>query len=136
MPYDATVPTEGEDRRRNPDPLHQAQVEQLFSLKEWMVAISGKLDRLETKLDGKADIQHVQSLELRTFTLERQMIEGQAKGEYLLPQHARMLEDVGTLKEKSAAIQSVDTYKRWVWGTAFMSMTALVASVLGAFLHN
>jgi len=118
MPLDATVP----------DPLHTAQAEQLFSLKEWMVAISGKLDRLEAKLDTKADIQHVQQIDIRLGGLEREIIEGRTRAEYMIPQHVRMLEDVGILKQKSAAISSVDTYRRWVWGTAFVGVLSIVLS--------
>lgn len=112
------------------DPLGQAQAEQLFSLKEWMVAISGKLDRLETKLDGKADIGVVHDLVIRTSEIEKRLIAAASEREYLVPQHVRMLEDVGVLKQKAAAIQSVESYRRWVWGTAFTSLVSLVLTVI------
>lgn len=126
MPYDATIP--------NQDPLHQAQVEQLFSLKEWMVAISGKLDRLEAKLDTKADLSHVQAIDTRLGVVERQIVEERARNEYIVPQHTRMLEDVGVLKQKVTAINGVDSYKRWVWATAFVAAASVVTS-LTALLH-
>jgi hypothetical protein len=106
----------------NPDPLQAVQAEQLFSLKEWMSDISRKLDRMDVKLDGKADLQHVHQIDARLGQAEKALVEAQAEAKYLMPQHARMLEDVGVLKQKSAAISSVDTYKRWVWGVAFVSL--------------
>lgn len=96
--------------------------EQLFSLKEWMAAISSKLDRLEQKLDTKADLQHVHQIDARLGQVEKSIVESQAEAKYLMPQHARMLEDVGVLKQKAAAISQVDSYRRWVWGVAFVSL--------------
>lgn len=117
------------------DPLAQNQAEQLFSLKEWMVAISGKLDRLETKLDSKADAVMVHELAARTAELEKIAIKQKADSDYLVPQHIRMLEDVGVLKQKAASISSVESYKRWVWGTAFLSSMAIITSTLVAFIR-
>lgn len=117
-----------------PDPERQFNADQLFSLKEWMAAISAKLDRLETKLDTKADIQHVQSIDLRVGVLEKQLVEQRAEQSFYLPQHNRMLEDVGVLKTKAASITSVESYRRWVWGTVFMAVLSLVVSVLLAFV--
>ena len=117
----------------NPDPLSAVQAEQLFSLKEWMSDISRKLDRMDVKLDGKADLSHVHQIDSRLGQVEKAIVEGRAEQKYLLPQHARMLEDVGVLKQKAAAISQVDSYRRWVWGVAFTSVisTALaVASLL------
>jgi hypothetical protein len=105
-----------------PDPLQAVQAEQLFSLKEWMSDISRKLDRMDVKLDGKADLQHVHQIDARLGQVEKAMVEAQAEARYLMPQHARMLEDVGVLKQKAAAISSVDNYRRWVWGVAFASI--------------
>lgn len=105
-----------------PDPLQAVQAEQLFSLKEWMSDISRKLDRMDVKLDGKADLHHVAQIDARLGQVEKAIVEGQAEARYLMPQHVRMLEDVGVLKQKAAAISSVDTYKRWVWGVAFVSV--------------
>lgn len=113
-----------------PDPLQVAHAEQLFSLKEWMVAISGKLDRLEQKLDGKAEIVHVQNLEARLAVVERELVKGAAEKDYLVPQHVRMLEDVGVLKQKAASIASVETYRRWVWGTAFAAVLSIGLTIL------
>lgn len=114
------------------DPLGQAQAEQLFSLKEWMADISRKLDRLENKLDTKADLAHVHSIDARLGIVEKQQVETIAEARLLNPQHARMLEDVGVLKQKAAAVQSVDVYKRWVWGTALVSLVSVVATIMQA----
>lgn len=117
----------------NPDPLQAVQAEQLFSLKEWMSDISRKLDRMDVKLDGKADLQHVAQIDARVSQVEKALVEGQAEAKYLMPQHARMLEDVGVLKQKAAAIASVDGYRRFVWATAIMSVlngAGVVASLL------
>jgi hypothetical protein len=113
-----------------PDPMAAHQAEQLFSLKEWMADISRKLDRMEIKLDGKADQAHVSQLEARVANNEKMLIEAEAERRYLVPQHGRMLEDVGVLKQKAAAISSVDTYKRWVWGTAAASMVSSTVALL------
>jgi hypothetical protein len=114
----------------NPDPLQAVQAEQLFSLKEWMSDISRKLDRMDVKLDGKADLQHVHQIDTRLALVEKALVEGQAESKYLMPQHARMLEDVGVLKQKAAAISQVDSYRRWVWGVAFFSMLNGALSVV------
>lgn len=117
------------------DPLAQNQAEQLFSLKEWMVAISGKLDRLENKLDTKADVAVVHEMMNRVSELERGAIKAKADSDYLVPQHIRMLEDVGVLKTKAAAISSVDSYRRWVWGTAFLSTASVVTAIVAIVFH-
>lgn len=114
------------------DPLAQNQAEQLFSLKEWMVAISGKLDRLENKLDGKADVSVVHDLVVRMMEMEKIAIKGKADADYLVPQHIRMLEDMGVVKTKVAAIASVESYKRWVFGTAFLSTLSVVTALVTA----
>jgi hypothetical protein len=124
MPNSGTVPTN--------DPERQFNAEQLFSLKEWMAAISSKLDRLEQKLDTKADLSHVRDVEIRVGTLEKQVVEGHAEQRYLVPQHMRMLEEVGVLNSKMSSIASVDSYRRWVWGVAFASFinSALAVAAL------
>lgn len=106
---------------------------ELFSLKEWMAAISAKLDRLEQKLDTKADIQHVQSIDMRVGMLEKQHVEGKAERDYLVPQHNRMLEAVGRLETKTATIGAVEQYKRWVWGTAAAAFVSSVVSIVAMF---
>lgn len=116
-----------------PDPDRSLPMDQLFSLKEWMVAISAKLDKLETKLDTKADVQQVQSIDVRIGVLEKHYVEGRAERDFVMPQHVRMLEDVGVLKTKAAAIDSVESYRRWVWGTVFISMLAFVLSAITIF---
>lgn len=120
---------------QNPDPLQAVQAEQLFSLKEWMSDISRKLDRMDVKLDGKADLQQVHQMDARLAQVEKAIVEGQAEQKYLVPQHARMLEDVGVLKQKAAAISSVDTYRRWVWGVAFVSLLNGAAAVAALLRH-
>ena len=114
----------------NPDPLQTVQAEQLFSLKEWMSDISRKLDRMDVKLDGKADLQHVHQIDARLGQVEKAIVEGQAEQKYLLPQHMKMLGDVGDLKQKAAAITSVDSYRRWVWGTVFVSIVSTTLSAV------
>lgn len=113
-----------------PDPERQYNAGELFSLKEWMAAISSKLDRMETKLDTKADVTHVQAIDLRVAQLEKQAVEAKAEASFIMPQHARMLEDVGVLKTKAATITSVESYRRWVWGTVFLSLLATAVSAI------
>jgi hypothetical protein len=95
-----------------------------------MSDISRKLDRMDVKLDGKADLQHVHQIDARLAQVEKAIVEGQAESKYLVPQHARLLEDVGVLKQKAAAISQVDSYRRWVWGVAFVSLVNGALSVV------
>ena len=112
----------------------QFNADQLFSLKEWMATISLKLDRMEVLLNSKADIGHVREVEVRVGTLERQILTTETEMRYFAPQHAGLLEDVGTLKTKVASVSSVETYRRWLFSVAFfqlisagVALTALVA---------
>jgi hypothetical protein len=116
------------------DPLNAVQAEQLFSLKEWMSDISRKLDRMDVKLDGKADLSHVHQIDSRLGQVEKMLVEGQAEQRYLVPQHTRMLEDVGVLKQKAAAISQVDNYRRWVWGVAFTSLMSGSLSIVALLI--
>lgn len=107
-----------------------SQQEQLFSLKEWMAEISRKLDRVDVKLDGKADAQHVMQIDSRLAEVEKATAAAVAERGYLIPQHMGLLTDVGILKEKVARSNGIEGYKRWVYGSGIASVAAAVLAVL------
>jgi hypothetical protein len=63
------------------------------------------------------------------------MVQAETDQRYLVPQHAKLLEDVGVLNTKAAAITSVDSYKRWVWGVLLVAVANGALSV-AALLHH
>jgi hypothetical protein len=125
---DMSRPDYNAERVTNAD--RQFNADQLFSLKEWMVTISTKLDRMETMLATKAEVSHVREVEVRVGKLEIQQVQAAADQSHMVPQNARMLEDVGNLKTQSASLQSVATYKRWVFGVAGLNVVSAIIAGL------
>jgi hypothetical protein len=108
----------------------QFNADQLFSLKEWMASISSKLDRMEIMLASKAEVTHVREVEVRVGKLELEQVRSDVEMRSFVPQHAGLLQDVGTLKTQSASLSSVATYKRWVFGVAGLNVvSAMIAGL-------
>jgi hypothetical protein len=116
------------ERQGNTD--RQFNAEQLFSLKEWMASISFKLDRMEAMLATKAEVGHVREVEVRVGKLELAQVTVDSEMRFFAPQHAGLLQDVGVLKTQSASLNSVATYKRWVFGVAGLNCISVGIAAL------
>jgi hypothetical protein len=107
----------------------QFNADQLFSLKEWMAAISSKLDRMEVMLAGKAEVTHVREVEVRVGKLELQQVTADAEMRYFVPQHAGLLQDVGSLKTQAASTTSVSSYRRWLFSVAAFQIISVGVAI-------
>src|SRR5579885_1658899 len=101
-----------------------------FTLKEWLAAISAKLDRLENKLDSKAETTMVVAIEQRLTAVEKTAAESTiVRTQLLIPNLERVTRDVEDLKDVSTRLESVDTYRKWLWGMGAAILANVVISV-------
>lgn len=100
---------------------------ELFTLKDHLLSIISKLDRLEGKLDGKADLAQAQALDVRVSNLERQVAEGNVRAEFLIPKFREVEQDVEHLKGKAGELDTLSTYRKWLLGTALFTLSNAVA---------
>jgi hypothetical protein len=105
-----------------------------FTLKDHLLSIISKLDRMEAKLEVKADLVAVQSLELRTAGLERYQAESAVRTEMLVPLFKETRDDVEDLKGLAAGLRAVDTYRKWLLGVGLVAVvnTGIAAAQLWA----
>lgn len=103
-----------------------------FSTKEMLLSIIAKLDRVEIKLDSKADESALQAVELRVQVMERTQQAGEMRAQILVPQITKMQDEVDHLKELAISLRSVDAYRRWLFGSAVVGMAGLVLTTLQA----
>lgn len=108
---------------------------ELFSLKDHLLSIISKLDRLEGKLDTKADLAQAQALDVRTSNLERSVAEGNVRAEFLLPRFQEMEKDIDRLKEQTTRIDELSTYRRWLAGTALFTLFNAIGLTLQVTLR-
>lgn len=103
-----------------------------FSTKEMLLSIIAKLDRVEVKLDTKADEAALNALEQRVQYIERIQQASEMRAQLVIPQFNKTQEEVDRLKELAIAIKSVDVYRRWLFGTAMVGAVGLVLTILQA----
>lgn len=110
--------------------------EPAFNLKDYLLNIIGKLDRLETKLDGKAEVAAVQAIDIRLTAVEKVAAEATIiRTQLLIPQMERLSKDVDVALEVSGRLDAVDSYKRWLIVTAFTAIGAAVATISQLFMR-
>ena len=111
--------------------------------------IERSLERIENKLDLKADQIDLDHLLARVELLERQRIEGVAMGQPLIEQFKIMIRDVEDLKTQSkvtnAVAQAIERMagetqgtRKWLIALAFSSLITLLAgsgTLLKFILH-
>lgn len=101
-----------------------------LSIKEWLATISAKLDRLDQKLEGKADLTSVQAIDIRVGNVEREQIKGSVRAETLIPRFDEAIKDIEELRRSSAKAEAVDSYRRWVWGAGLIGLGNLAWNVI------
>ena len=117
-----------------PNP-EQFPTSELFSLKEWMAAISSKLDRLESKLDTKADVTQVQALQMRVETVEKAQVMGEVTAKFYMPQLEKAQSSIERLEEKVLTFDSVNGYRRWLWGITVSVGLSILGTVTSVIVH-
>lgn len=110
-----------------PEPL------EAFTTKEMLLSIIAKLDRMEVKLDTKADEAALTAVEIRVQNIERIQQAGEMRANLLVPQIQKMQEEVVHLKELAISLRSVDIYRRWLFGTAILGSMGFLLTAFQVF---
>ncbi len=117
-------------------PSDDMPISEGFTLKEWLAAISAKLDRLEQKLDNKAEATFVNALEQRLTVVEKAAAESTIiRSQLMVPQLERLAKDVEELRDMSARVDAVDAYRKWIYGMAAVIAANIVANVMQLVFH-
>lgn len=101
-----------------------------FTTKEMLLSIIAKLDRVEVKLDSKADEAALVTVESRVQHIERIQQAGEMRAGIIVPQITKMQEDVEHLKELAISLRSVDAYRRWLIGSVLFGASGLILTIL------
>ncbi len=115
----------------SPEPLDA------FSLKDMLLSVIAKLDRMDAKLDTKADEAVVQGIEQRLGMVERVQQASETRAAIIVPQIQEMRGDLKHLQDTGATHQAVDAYKRWLFGVTFATMVGVAVTLVQAagWLH-
>lgn len=101
-----------------------------FSLKDMLLSVLAKLDRMEIKLDQKADEAMVLAMDHRLTTVEKIQQAGEMRANILVPQITTMQAQVETLKDQANAYRAVDTYKKWLFVALFSTLISGFLTIL------
>lgn len=105
-----------------------------FSIKEWLASISSKLDRMEGKLEIKANQTDVETLATRLGAVERVQTEMTVRGQLMYPMFEETRKDVDILKDGMSRVGAVESYRRWLFGVVGLAMLSIVINVGKIFL--
>lgn len=103
-----------------------------FSVKDMLLSVLTKLDRMDIKLDTKADETALVAVAGRVQSIERVAQAAEMRASIVIPQITKMQDEVEHLKELAISLRSVDAYRRWLFGTAVVGVAGLVLTILQA----
>ena len=92
-----------------------------------------QLERIETKLDGKADRLDVRALEARVVIVEASQKVLGLRVDALVDEVHRNTPAIQTLVQQAHASDAVNKYRRFLWGTA-VAATGAIGSLLYVLL--
>ncbi len=117
-------------------PSDDMPVSEGFTLKEWLAAISAKLDRLEQKLDNKAEATMVNAIEQRLTAVEKAAAESTIiRSQLMVPQLERLAKDVEELRDMSSRVDAVDSYRKWLYGMGSVIVANVLVNIWQAIGH-
>lgn len=98
-----------------------------LTAKERLERIENLLDRIDTKLDSKADYALVVSLQARLDSIER---DGSPQARSASRHIAELSADVAVLKSNATTEEAVRRYRKWLFWTAIPALTAITYTIV------
>ena len=98
-----------------------------LTAKERLERIETLLDRIDSKLDSKADAALVASIQARLDTIER---DGSPRARAADSRVSEIIADVAQLKSNATTEEAVRRYRKWLFWTAIPALTAVTYTLV------